>query len=102
MDKIKSKNGNGIFLKIIVGVLSVGLVTASGAMIKLYRDVGILEKGIDRDKSLETLEKRVSDNEKLLHNIGTDRDKRTVLVEQFKANDVRHDADINEIKRKLK
>ena len=78
---------NGVLLKVVLGVLVTGLVGASGGLIKLYRDVGILQ-------SADNLGKRVADNEALLRDIGSDRDKRTIIIQGFRD-------DINDLKRRV-
>lgn len=84
-------NGNGLFLKVVIGVLITGLVGSGAGLIKLYRDVGILQ-------SASSLEKRVADNEALLRDIGTDRDKRTVIIQGFKDDIAELKQDVRDLK----
>jgi hypothetical protein len=80
-------NGNGLFLKIVLGALTAGLAGAGGGMIKLYRDVGVLQTSSGIEKRVDTLEV-------LARDIGTDRDKRTIIIQGFRD-------DILDIKRRV-
>ncbi len=74
-------NRNGLFLKVIIGVLTAGLVSAGGGMVKLFRDVGVLQSELNKRSEIE---RRVENVEKLTANIATDRDKRTEIIQQFR------------------
>ena len=78
---------NGLFLKVVIGVLVTGLASSAVGMIKLYRDVGVLQADTQLERRLRTLEE-------LAANIATDRDKRTVVIQQFRD-------DISELKHRL-
>lgn len=71
----------------MIGVLTTGLVGSGGGLIKLYRDVGVLQIS-------SGIEKRVDNLESLAHDIGTDRDKRTIIIQGFRD-------DITDIKRRM-
>lgn len=68
---------NSIILKIIIGALTLGLVSAGGGLIKLYRDVGILQSGTHLERRIDTLER-------IMESIDVDRHKRTEIILQFK------------------
>src|SRR5438128_79716 len=85
----RKRPANGMFIKIVVGTLATGLVATGGGLIKIYRDVGVLQSATSI-----ALEKRVEQNEILLREIGTDRDKRTIIIQQFRD-------DISELKRRI-
>ena len=76
---------NGLFLKILIGGLTAGLVSISGGLVKLHSDVAVLQIG-------SGLEKRVEMNEALLRDIASDRDKRTIIIQGFRDDiaDIRH------------
>jgi hypothetical protein len=79
---------NNIILKVAIGVLSLGLVSAGGGIIKLYRDVGILQTGTHLERRIDTLER-------LLESIDSDRHKRTEIIIQFRENFERIDRRLN-------
>ncbi|SRR5258707_320632 len=56
---------NGVILKVIIAALGGGLVVASGGIIKLYRDVGVLQSTadskIENERRLMELKKEIGD-----------------------------------------
>lgn len=85
---------NGRFNQILVWVLTAGLATASGGLIKLYGEVQVL-------KADTNIGRRVDVIEILMKDIATDRDKRTVIIQQFKDTDAELKQAIIEIKLRL-
>lgn len=78
---------NGLFMKVVIGVLVAGLGSATIGLVRLNSEVAVLKAG-------SGLEKRVDGLEVLARDIGTDRDKRTVIIQGFIK-------DIDEIKQRI-
>ena|SRR6267142_315430 len=95
---VTTNGKNGLFLKVIIGALIAGLVAASGGLIKVYRDVGILQETRKADALLEMrlarMEKDVVEVRMLVESINEDRHKRTIIIPQMQA-------DIVELKRAI-
>lgn len=81
-------------MKIIIGVLATGLVGASGSIIRLYGEVQVL-------KSATELGRRVDTIEILLKDVTSDRDKRTILIQQFRDANAEFKAAITELQHRL-
>ncbi len=94
-DRGVNGNGrNGVLLKIIVGVLTVGLVSAGGGMMKLYRDVGVLQQG-------SGIERRIDRLEELTRDIATDRDKRTIILQGIRSDIEALRRDVEDLRHRL-
>jgi hypothetical protein len=78
---------NGIAIKIVVAALGTGLVFSTGGLIKLYRDVGVLQSDLQTSRRLDALEL-------LAVSIASDRDKRTIILQNI------HD-EIVDLKRRM-
>lgn len=71
---------NGLFVKVIMGVLTAGLLSASVGMVKLYREVGEMHEELKRAIRVD---QRLDSLEAFDRAIGTDRDKRTIILDDI-------------------
>ena len=75
-----SYNGNGkngLFLKVMVGVVTLLATTSIAGMVKLYRDVGVLQEGTH-------LQRQVDECCALARSIDADRHQRTIILQGFR------------------
>lgn len=85
---------NGILMKIIIGALVAGLAGASGGVIKLYGEVQVLKADTQLGRRVETIEI-------LLKDVTSDRDKRTIVIQQFRDTNIEVKAAIVELQHRL-
>lgn len=82
-----SINRNGLFLKVLIGVLCAGLVAVSVGLVRIYGEVEVL-------KSDTQLVDRVRKIENLADSINADRHQRTIIIQGFRD-------DIADLKRRM-
>ena len=85
---------NGFILKIIIGVLTGGLITAGAGVIKLHSDVQILKADTQLGRRVEIIEILIKD-------VATDRDKRTIILQQLRDSLSEEKMEIIELRHRL-
>jgi|SRR6266850_1982158 len=77
---------NGIILKVVIAALGGGLVVSSGGIIKLYRDVGVLQSTADSKIEIERrfmeLKKEISDLRSVVEAINAVRYERGSVLQE--------------------
>jgi hypothetical protein len=81
-------------LKVIIAALSAGLAGASGGIIKLYGEVQVLKADTQLGRRVETIEI-------LLKDVTSDRDKRTIVIQQFRDTNLEVKAAIVDLQHRL-
>lgn len=89
MDFNGNGNRNGVFMKLAMGVLASGIILSSAGIIKLYRDVGVLQSATDGrveiERRFQELKKEIAEVRAESASINADRHQRTIVLQNILA-----------------
>lgn len=75
--------GNGLFLKIVLGVCVSGLVASGGIIFRLSSDVAALVASQQADRRIDDLRAQMIQVREVVESINSDRHQRTQILRDF-------------------